>query len=120
MAVPPVAVIVIDAADPDVGVPDTTPVDELIDSPSGSVPPVTAYETAPVKSEGVNAVEGVIAVPAEPDTVWVVGKTDGGTTTVHVSVHDVVADVSYVFVNDPVFAAKKADALAPRVACVPA
>jgi hypothetical protein len=64
-----------------------------------------------------------IVIPVPPAVGPESGETPvtvGATTTSHVSVHDVVDDVSYVFVNDPVFAAKKPDALAPRVTCVPA
>jgi hypothetical protein len=40
--VAPVAVIVIDPVDAEVGVPEMTPVEELIDNPVGSAPDVTA------------------------------------------------------------------------------
>ena len=68
-AVAPLAVIVTVAVDAAVGVPDTTPVVELIESPAGSVPLVTAYVTAPVKFDAVKAVDAVIAAPAVPDSV---------------------------------------------------
>ena len=72
-AVAPVAVMVTVSVESAVGVPDTTPVVELNESPAGSVPLVTAYVTAPVKFTGVNAVEAVIAVPAVPEIVIVDG-----------------------------------------------
>jgi hypothetical protein len=73
-----VAVIVTIALEAAVGVPDTTPVDELNNKPVGNVPLVTAYDTAPVKLDAVNAVDAVITVPLVPAIVWVAGKTSGG------------------------------------------
>ena len=45
--VDPVAVIVIVADDATVGVPEITPVDELMERPAGNAPVVTAYDTEP-------------------------------------------------------------------------
>jgi hypothetical protein len=47
--VAPVAVMVMLPVDPTVGVPETTPVDELIERPVGNEPFVTAYVTDPEK-----------------------------------------------------------------------
>ena len=71
-AVAPLAVIVTVAVEAAVGVPDTTPVDELNDKPAGRVPLVTAYDTEPVKFDAVNAVDEAIAVSAVPTIccVW--------------------------------------------------
>ena len=65
--VAPLAVIVTVAVDAAVGVPDTTPVDELNDRPAGNVPLVTAYDTAPVKLLAINAVEAEIADFSVPE-----------------------------------------------------
>jgi hypothetical protein len=77
-AVVPLAVIVTVAVEAVVGVPDTTPVDELNNNPAGNVPLVTAYEIAPVKLLAVNAVEAEMAEFSVPAIVCVAGKTSGG------------------------------------------
>jgi len=75
-AVAPVAVIVTVAEDAAVGVPLMTPVDELIDRPAGSVPLVTANDTAPVKLLGVKAAEAVNDSPAVPDRLCDEGEIE--------------------------------------------
>jgi hypothetical protein len=65
-----------------VGVPDTVPVEELIESPGGSVPPADALVVAVDEESEDATVSGVMAVP---DTfVWAPGPV---TVTVLVTVH---------------------------------
>lgn len=77
----PVAVIVTAESDwAVVGVPDTTPVDALSDSPAGSAPDVSVYVTAPTTPLVVNAVVAVRAVFTAPVTAWVAGESEAPAT----------------------------------------
>jgi hypothetical protein len=78
-AVAPVPVTVIVLEEEAVGVPEITPVDELIAKPAGRLPEVTAYVTEPVKLEAVIVDELEIALFTEPEIVWVEGLKLGPT-----------------------------------------
>ena len=72
-AVAPFPVTVIVLEEEAVGVPEITPVEELIVKPAGRLPEVTAYVTVPVKLDAVIVDELEIAPLTEPEIVWDVG-----------------------------------------------